>query len=46
MSNKHVAIKLDLQEKTVKHHMTQIMTKLGVANRTEAAMVLRDAREL
>ncbi|HEV7321262.1 MAG TPA: response regulator transcription factor [Ensifer sp.] len=45
MSNKHVAIELDLQEKTVKHHMTQIMTKLGVGNRTEAAMVLRDARE-
>ena len=43
MSNKHVARKLDLQEKTVKHHMTQIMTKLGVTNRTEAAMVLRDA---
>ncbi|SDA99679.1 response regulator transcription factor [Sinorhizobium sp. NFACC03] len=45
MSNKHIAIQLDLQEKTVKHHMTQIMTKLGVGNRTEAAMVLRDARE-
>lgn len=44
MSNKHVAIKLDLQEKTVKHHMTQILTKLGVTNRTEAAMALRDAR--
>lgn len=43
MSNKHVARKLDLQEKTVKHHMTQIMAKLGVTNRTEAAMVLRDA---
>ncbi|OCP25124.1 MULTISPECIES: response regulator transcription factor [unclassified Ensifer] len=43
MSNKHVARKLDLQEKTVKHHMTQIMAKLGVSNRTEAAMVLRDA---
>lgn len=43
MSNKLVARKLDLQEKTVKHHMTQIMTKLGVTNRTEAAMVLRDA---
>ncbi|MBZ7926449.1 response regulator transcription factor [Ensifer adhaerens] len=46
MSNKHVAIELDLQEKTVKHHMTQIMTKLDVGNRTEAAMVLRDAREV
>ncbi|MGF6177882.1 LuxR C-terminal-related transcriptional regulator [Ensifer sp. 4252] len=43
MSNKHVARKLELQEKTVKHHMTQIMAKLGVTNRTEAAMVLRDA---
>ncbi len=45
MSNKHVAIELDLQEKTVKHHMTQILTKLGVTNRTEAAMALRDARQ-
>ncbi|MFT2214439.1 LuxR C-terminal-related transcriptional regulator [Rhizobium giardinii] len=43
MSNKLIARKLDLQEKTVKHHMTQIMTKLGVTNRTEAAMVWRDA---
>jgi DNA-binding NarL/FixJ family response regulator len=42
MSNKHVARKLDLHEKTVKHHMTQVMAKLGVSNRTEAAMVLRD----
>jgi two-component system nitrate/nitrite response regulator NarL len=44
MSNKHVAIELDLQEKTIKHHMTQILTKLGVTNRTEAAMALRDAQ--
>jgi len=43
LSNKHVARKLDLHEKTIKHHMTQIMAKLGVANRTEAAMALRDA---
>jgi len=46
MSNKQIARKLDLHEKTVKHHMTQIMAKLNVANRTEAAMVLRDALEL
>lgn len=45
MSNKHVAIELNLQEKTIKHHMTQILTKLGVTNRTEAAMAMRDARE-
>jgi len=43
MSNKQVARQLNLHEKTVKHHMTQIMAKLDVANRTEAAMVLRDA---
>jgi len=42
MSNKLVARKLELHEKTIKHHMTQIMAKLGVGNRTEAAMTLRD----
>lgn len=45
LSNKEVARKLDLHEKTVKHHMTQIMAKLGVNNRTEAAMALRDATD-
>jgi two-component system nitrate/nitrite response regulator NarL len=43
LSNKHVALRLDLQEKTVKHYMTRILAKLNVRNRTEAAMVLRDA---
>jgi len=42
LSNKRIGLKLDLQEKTVKHHMTQILTKLGVSNRTEAAMRWRD----
>jgi two-component system, NarL family, nitrate/nitrite response regulator NarL len=45
LSNKHVARRLELHEKTVKHHMTQILAKLGVTNRTEAAMALRDAIE-
>jgi two-component system nitrate/nitrite response regulator NarL len=45
LSNKHVALRLDLQEKTVKHHMTRILAKLNVRNRTEAAMALRDAIE-
>jgi two-component system, NarL family, nitrate/nitrite response regulator NarL len=45
LSNKHVALRLDLQEKTVKHHMTRILAKLNVRNRTEAAMALRDATE-
>lgn len=39
-SNKEVARLLDLQEKTVKHHMTRILHKLHVRNRTEAAMLL------
>ena len=45
LSNKHVALRLDLQEKTVKHHMTRILAKLNVRNRTEVAMALRDATE-
>jgi two-component system, NarL family, nitrate/nitrite response regulator NarL len=43
LSNKEVALRLDLQEKTVKHHMTRILSKLHVRNRTEAALVMRDA---
>jgi DNA-binding NarL/FixJ family response regulator len=43
LSNKEIAIRLDLQEKTVKHHMTRILSKLKVRNRTEAALVMRDA---
>lgn len=45
LSNKRIAMALSLQEKTVKHHMTRILFKLDVRNRTEAAMLLRDARE-
>jgi two-component system, NarL family, nitrate/nitrite response regulator NarL len=41
LSNKEVAIQLDLHDQTVKHHMTRIMSKLNVRNRTEAAMLLR-----
>ena len=43
LSNKRVARELDLHEKTVKHHMTRILSKLKVSNRTEAALTLRDA---
>ena len=43
LSNKEVGLKLDLQEKTVKHHMTRILSKLQVRNRTEAAVLLRSA---
>jgi DNA-binding NarL/FixJ family response regulator len=41
-SNKEVARDLDLQEKTVKHHMTAILQKLHARNRTEAALIARE----
>ncbi|MBP2446235.1 response regulator [Rhizobium leguminosarum] len=44
LSNKHIGLRLNLQEKTVKHHMTQILSKLGVTNRTEAALQWRERR--
>jgi DNA-binding NarL/FixJ family response regulator len=43
LSNKSIAIKLDLHEKTVKHHMTRIFAKLNVSNRTAAAIAWNDA---
>lgn len=38
-SNKLIARELDMQESTVKVHVRQIMRKLGVANRTQAAIL-------
>ncbi|TBB28104.1 response regulator transcription factor [Rhizobium ruizarguesonis] len=38
LTNKHIARRLYLQEKTVKHHMTEILSKIGASNRTEAAI--------
>jgi DNA-binding NarL/FixJ family response regulator len=43
LTNKQVALQLDIQEKTVKHHMTSILNKLRVRNRTQAAVLLREA---
>lgn len=40
-SNKEIALRAGLQEKTVKHHMTRILQKLNARNRTEAALILR-----
>ncbi|MER8486071.1 response regulator transcription factor [Mesorhizobium sp. M1322] len=45
LSNKRIGLQLNLHEKTIKHHMTRILAKLNVSNRTEAAMTLRDATE-
>jgi two-component system nitrate/nitrite response regulator NarL len=43
LSNKQVALQLNLHEKTVKHHLTRVFGKLNVSNRVEAAIALRDA---
>lgn len=38
-SNKEIASQLSLSEKTIKHHMTNILQKLQVRNRVEAALL-------
>ena len=43
LSNKRIALQLDTHEKTIKHYMTRILAKLGVSNRTEAAVAFREA---
>jgi len=37
MSNKAIAERLSLSENTIKYHIKNILQKLGVQNRTEAA---------
>ena len=39
LSNRDIADRLHLAEKTVKHHMTNILQKLQVRSRTEAAII-------
>jgi len=40
--NKQIADRLDIQERTVKAHLSVIFEKLGVRNRTQAGVVLRE----
>lgn len=42
MSNREVGRELDLREATVKHYMTNILEKLQVRNRVEAALLARE----
>jgi DNA-binding NarL/FixJ family response regulator len=42
MSNKEIAVALGIAEGTAKNHMTNIMGKLGVLDRTQAALRARD----
>src|SRR5690606_37157067 len=39
--NKQIADRLDVQERTVKAHLTAIFEKLGARNRTQAGVILR-----
>ena len=43
-SNKSIAEKLCITSHNVKAHLTQIFKKLGVKNRTSAAIIARDKK--
>lgn len=43
LSNREIGAQLGIQEKTVKHYMTTILSKLQARNRVEAALIAHDA---
>jgi DNA-binding NarL/FixJ family response regulator len=43
LTNKQIAEELSLSEKTIKHYMTNILQKLQVRNRVEAALIAQKA---
>jgi len=45
LSNREISLRLGIGEKSVKFHITNIFSKLGVRNRVQAAMILRNARK-
>jgi DNA-binding NarL/FixJ family response regulator len=44
LRNKDIARRLQITEGTVKTHLTAAFTKLGVRNRTQAALVMHELR--
>ena len=44
LTNKEIAKKLNLTEKTIKHYMTGVLQKLSVRNRVEAVLASRTAQ--
>ena len=44
MKNKEIALDMQITERTVKYYMTNIMQKLNVKNRLEAAMVFKTSQ--
>jgi DNA-binding NarL/FixJ family response regulator len=40
--NKQIAFELDVQETTIKQHVSAILRKLGVINRTQAGVLFHD----
>ena len=44
--NKQIAHELAIAESTVKAHVTAIMRKLGVKNRTQAVLIAKDAKQV
>jgi two-component system nitrate/nitrite response regulator NarL len=39
LTNREIAVKLQIAEDTVKHHLTQVFDKTGVSSRLELAML-------
>jgi DNA-binding NarL/FixJ family response regulator len=44
LPNKRIARELQISEKTVKAHLTQIFQRIGVTDRTQAALWAKDRR--
>jgi DNA-binding NarL/FixJ family response regulator len=45
LTNKQIATRLQLSDKTIKHYMTSVFQKLHVRNRLEAALLIKKTAE-